>query len=347
MIKVLIDRPGGHRQLKIREFPAPVPQPGEVLIAVSAAGVNFADVFIRLGLYQSAREFVGWPITPGFEVSGHVAACGDGVEDPAPGTPVVGVSLFGGYASHICIPSDQVYPVQHGSKFNLDQWAAFPTVFLTAYHGLFQNFVLRQKMNILVHSAAGGVGSALLQLGKLAGCRMIAVVGAPHKVDTAVACGADVVIDKSRRDLWPAVEDACPEGCDAVFDANGPSTLKQSYAHLAATGKLVIYGFHSMLSKKGRLAKALKLLLGYFQIPRWNPLHMTRDNKSIITFNLSYLFHRKDLLQEAMRDLIDRVEAGQIKAPPLQAFAIDAVADAHRALESGSTAGKLILKFQS
>ena len=345
MKKVVIHRPGDHRQLKIEQSPIPSPAKDEVLIKVTAAGINFAEVFIRLGLYSSAKEFVGWPITPGFEIAGHIAGRGENVADLDIGLPVFAVTLFGGYASHICIPRQQVYPIPENSKFSIDQWAAFPTVFLTAYHGLFQNIVLRPEMHILVHSAAGGVGSALLQLGRIAQCRMIGVVGAAHKVDTAVDCGADVVIDKSRQDLWTGVRNACPDGLDVVFDANGPVTLKQSYAHLKATGKLVIYGFHSMLSKGGRLAKTAKLVSGYVRIPRWNPLHMTRDNKSIITFNLSYLFHRMDLLEEAMQDLINWVEQGKLKAPPLQPIPFEQVAEAHRMLESGSTVGKLVLKM--
>jgi NADPH:quinone reductase-like Zn-dependent oxidoreductase len=343
MKKIVIERPGGCRQLKVTRGSIPEPKDNEVLIAVSAVGVNFADIFIRLGLYSSAKEFVGWPITPGFEIAGFTLGCGSRVRDLPTGTPVMGVTRFGGYASHVCIPRSQVYPIPADSKFSLEQWAGFPTVFLTAYHGLFQNIVLRPGMAILVHSAAGGAGSALLQLGSIAGCRMIAVVGGPHKVGTAVACGADVVIDKTAQNLWGEVEIACPQGCDVVFDANGPATLKQSYKHLAPTGKLVIYGFHTMLSNKGRLAKLAKLVTGYLRIPRWNPLNMTRDNKSIITFNLSYLFHRQDLLEEAMQNLIGWVEAGKIKAPPLRAFPFDEVAEAHRTLESGQTVGKLIL----
>lgn len=345
MKKVVIHRPGDHRQLKIEQGPTPTPANDEVLIKVTAAGINFAEVFIRLGLYKSAKEFVGWPITPGFEIAGHIAGCGENVTDLDIGLPVFAVTLFGGYASHICIPREQVYPIPQNSKFGINQWAAFPTVFLTAYHGLLQNFIQRPGMNILVHSAAGGVGSALLQLGRIAKCRMIAVVGADHKVDTAFDCGADVVIDKSRQDLWTGVRNACPDGLDVVFDANGPATLKQSYAHLKATGKLVVYGFHSMLSKGGRLAKTARLVSGYFQIPRYNPLRMTRDNKSIITFNLSYLFHRMDLLKEAMQELINWVEQGKLKAPPMQSFPIEQVAEAHRLLESGSTVGKLVLKM--
>ena len=198
MKKIVIERPGGYSRLQIQECPGPTPNSGEVLVEVSAAGVNFADIFIRLGLYKSAKEFVGWPITPGFEFSGRVLESGDGVTDLQAGDPVFGVTRFGAYATHLCVPRQQVFRITGQSKFNSDQWAAFPAVFLTAYHGLFQNFVLRPGMKILVHSAAGGVGGALLQLGKIAGCSMTGVVGAGHKIDAAINFGADQVIDKSR-----------------------------------------------------------------------------------------------------------------------------------------------------
>jgi NADPH:quinone reductase-like Zn-dependent oxidoreductase len=263
----------------------------------------------------------------------------------AEGTPVVGITLFGAYASHLCVPAHQVFAIPAGSKFTREQWAAFPAVFLTAYHGLFQNIVLRAGMKILVHSAAGGVGGALLQLGKIAGCRMTGVVGSSYKVATALALGADGVIDKSKEDLWAKAAEICPDGFNVVFDANGPATLKQSYRHLAASGKLVSYGFHSMLSTRRGVPCYFKLIREYFRIPRFNPLAMTQDNKSLIAFNLSYLFHRSDLLEEAMGDLTAWVEEGKIQAPALTQYPFEKVADAHRALESGKTVGKLILKF--
>ena len=345
MKKIVIERPGGYHRLQIKQFPNPAPRCYEVLIEVVAAGVNFADVFIRLGLYKSAKEFVGWPITPGFEFSGKVLKCGPEVSDLTEGTSVFGVTRFGAYSSHLCVPRNQVFIIPQDSKFNPDQWAAFPTVFLTAYHGLFHNLVLRPEMKILVHSAAGGVGGALLQLGKIANCQMIGVVGASHKVNTAFEYGADHVIDKKKEDLWFKAEEICPDGFDVVFDGNGPATLKQSYKHLAPSGKLVTYGFHSMLSRRGGFRNYLKLAYEYFRVPRWNPLNMTNENKSLIAFNLSYLFHRGDLLKESMQDLLNWVEEGKIKAPALQSFSFEMVADAHRALESGTTVGKLILKF--
>jgi NADPH:quinone reductase-like Zn-dependent oxidoreductase len=345
MKKIVIERPGGYHRLKVKAFPTPTPQKNEVLIEVSAAGVNFADVFVRLGLYKSGKEFVGWPITPGFEFSGKILQCGPGVSDFAEGTSVFGVTRFGAYASHLCVPAQQIFSIPQGSKFTPDQWAAFPAVFLTAYHGLFHNIVLRPQMTILVHSAAGGVGGALLQLGKIAGCRMIGVVGSSHKIDTALTCGADGVINKSKEDLWARAEEICPEGFDVVFDANGPATLKQSYRHLAPSGTLVAYGFHSMLSTRRGIPNYFKLIYEYFRVPRFNPLDMTQANKSLAAFNLSFLFHRMDLLEEAMGDLVRWVEEGKIKAPALQGFPAEKVADAHRALESGKTVGKLILKF--
>jgi NADPH:quinone reductase-like Zn-dependent oxidoreductase len=345
--KIVIERPGGYRRLQIKEAPNPTPQPGDVLVEISAAGVNFADIFIRLGLYKSAKEFVGWPITPGFEFAGRVMQCGKDVTDLAQGDLVFGLTRFGAYATHLCVPRQQVFLIPPDSKFTPDQWAAFPAVFLTAYHGVFQNFVLRPGLKILVHSAAGGVGGALLQLGKIADCRMTGVVGASHKVDTAFEYGADQVIDKSREDLWVKARELCPDGYDVVFDANGPATLKQSYLHLAPAGKLVAYGFHSMLSTYGGVPNYLKLLFQYFRVPRWSPLAMTQENKSLIAFNLSFLFHRMDLLQESMQDLLRWVEEGKIKAPAIQPYAFTNVADSHRALETGTTVGKLILKINA
>ena len=347
MKKIVIERPGGYRRLEVKEFSTPDPRDNEVLVEASAAGVNFADVFVRLGLYKSGKEFVGWPITPGFEFSGKIAKRGLSVSEFAEGTPVFGVTRFGAYASHLCVPAQQVYAIPSNSKFTSDQWAAFPAVFLTAYHGLFHNLVLRPEMKILVHSAAGGVGGALLQLGKIAGCRMIGVVGSSHKIDTAVSFGADYVIDKSREDLWSKAKEFCPEGFDVVFDGNGPATLKQSYQHLAPSGKLVSYGFHSMLSTRWGIMNYAKLIYEYFRVPRFSPLNMTTDNKSLVAFNLSYLFHQLDLFNDALKSLCGWVEEGRIKAPPLQTYPFEKVAEAHRALESGKTVGKLVLKFSA
>ena len=130
-----------------------------------------------------------------------------------------------------------------------------------------------------------------------------------------------------------------------MFDANGPATLKQSYRHLAPSGKPVSYGFHSLLSTRKGVPNYFKLIYAYLRVPRFSPLNISRDNKSLIAFNLSYLFHRVDLMIESMRDLMKWVADGKIKAPALYTYPFDGVADAHRAFESGHTVGKLILKL--
>lgn len=339
--RVVIHRPGGYERLTHEPLTIPVPKPGEVVVATEAIGVNYADCVIRMGLYASAKEYVGWPITPGFEFAGTITSVGEGVLDLAPGEKVFGVTLFGGYSTHVAVPRHQLFRMP--SKLDAAQAAGFPAVFLTAYFALFELAHPHPGANLLVHSAAGGVGSALVQLGRIAGCRVVGVVGASHKVETARAMGADVVIDKSREDLWKAAEMASPRGYDVVLDANGVATLRQSYAHLASPGKLVIYGFHSMMPRQGGRPNWLKLAWDWLRTPRYNPLTLTNDNTSVLAFNLSYLFEQHGILSEAMQRMLGWLEEGKLTAPPVTRFPLDQVAEAHRAIESGTTVGKLVL----
>ncbi len=341
MRKIVIHRPGGYGQLKLEEHPTPQPGPGEVRVEITAAGINYADIVVRQGLYESAKTYVGWPITPGFEFSGKVAALGDGVEAPAVGSEVFGITRFGGYATEICVPADQIFPLP--KDFTPEQAATFPAVFLTAYHALFQQFPLDPEMKVLVHSAAGGVGTALLQLLRVVGCETVGVVGSTHKIEVAKEFGATHVIDKSREKLWPRAEELAPAGYDVVLDGNGPSTLRQSFDHVRPVGKLVAYGFHSMFGRRGGFPNYLKLGLQFLRIPRFSPLDMVNTNRSVVAFNLSFLFERKDLLRAGIEDLSRMIAEGKVVPPQVTPYSFDRVADAHRALESGRTTGKLAL----
>ncbi len=341
MRKVVIHRPGGHERLVIEEHSSPRPGAGELLVEVAAAGVNFADCLIRMGLYKSSRDQIGWPVTPGFEVAGRVVATGPGVDDLGPGDPVLAVTRFGGYATEVVVPRGQAFRIPDG--LDMASAAAFPSPFLTAYYGLFLLAHPRSGESMLVHSAAGGVGGALVQLGKVAECRVVGVVGATHKVETARGFGADEVIDRSRQDLWATARRLAPEGYDLVFDANGVATLRQSFRHLGRPGKLVVYGFHSMLAKGTSRAAWPRLLLAWLRTPRFDPLRMTNSNRSVLAFNLSYLFRRTELLEEVMERLLGWLEQGRIVPPPVTRVPFDHVADAHRRIESGMTVGKLVL----
>lgn len=341
MKHVVIHRAGGYDRLRVETAPDPLPGRGEIAIDVRACGVNYADCVVRMGLYASARKYVGWPITPGFEVAGTIAAVGTGVTSRAAGERVLAVTRFGGYASRIVVPEDQVFALPAG--WSDAEGAAFPAVFLTAYWALLELGRPQSGKAILVHSAAGGVGSALVQLGKRAGCHVVGVVGGPHKVAAARALGADVVIDKSSEPLWRAAERAAPAGYAVVLDANGAETLRESYRHLASPGRLVIYGFHSMLPREGGKPRLLQLARTWLRTPRFDPLAMTGENRSVMAFNLSYLFEEKSVLAKAMSDLLAWVAAGELVMPAVRTFAMEDVASAHRALESGKTVGKLAL----
>ncbi len=341
MEKIVIHSAGSYDKLQLEEVPVPALEPDEVLIEVEAAGINYADVIVRMGLYASAKEYVGWPITPGFEVAGRIIEVGDEVENVAVGDEVCALSLFNGYASHLVTRAAYVF--EKPESMSVEEAAGLPTVFLTAWYALYELAHPRPGAKVLIHSAAGGVGGSLVQLAKIAGCEVTGVVGGSHKVETAEFHGADHIIDKSTQDLWGEAEQIAPDGFDIILDANGVATLSDSYDHLRRAGKLVVYGFHTMMPKKGGKPNWLKLAAGWLRTPRFNPLEMTQQSKSVLAFNLSYLFERTDILELALADLDRWLAEGHIKAAPVSTYPLSEVARAHADIESGKTVGKLIL----
>jgi len=340
MNKIVVHRPGGFAQLKLETHPSPEPAAGELRVSTRAIGVNYADCIVRLGLYKSARDFVGWPITPGFEFAGVVSALGPGVSNFSVGDPVFGVSLFGAYASELLAKSAFVRRIPEG--IGMTEAATFPVAFLTAWYALHELARVGKGQRVLVHSAAGGVGSALCQLARAQGALALGVVGSAHKVAHAEAQGASVVVDKSREQLWQRAREFAPGGFDAAFDANGADTLRQSFSHLRPMGRLVVYGFHSMMSHGG-IPNPLRLVWQYLRTPRFNPLEMVDRNAAVLAFNLSYLFEQVALFQTAMDDLVQKLESKAIQPLPAQQHALARVADAHREIQSGRTVGKLAL----
>ena len=319
-----------------------MPGNDEILVEVKAFGVNYADILIRWGLYASAKQYVGWPITPGFEFSGIIKKVGSATSKFRVGEKVFGITLFNAYASEVLVTEDQLYSLP--SSMSFEEAAGFPAVYLTAYHALFQNVVIRAGMTALIHSAAGGVGSSLVQLCKVSGIKSIGVVGSSHKVEFLRELGCDYVIDKSKEILWQRVEEIAPYGVDLIFDANGGKSLKEGYRHLAPTGKLIAYGAHSFFPKSGGKVNWPKLFWDYFHTPRFNPLSMTSENKSLITFNLSFLFNRKDLLEEGMQALLKWLHEGRILPPKVKVYPLEEVGMAHKELESGKSIGKIVIR---
>ncbi len=343
MQKIVVRSPGSYQKLLTVSEAEPALLPGHALIRTASIGVNFADVVVRLGLYPSAKEYVGWPITPGFEFSGVVDRLGDG-ENPeglAVGDRVVGVTRFGAYASHVAVPYSQLFRLPEA--VGLVEAGVLPVASLTAYYALVVLGAASPGKKVLVHSAAGGVGSALVQMAKIFGCEVIGVVGSSQKVEFVRQLGADGVIDKSGEALFPRAREMCPRGFDLVLDANGAETMRGSYAALRPTGRLILYGAHTMLSRGSGRPNLLKLAFDYLRTPRFNPLDLINGNKSIMAFNLSYLFEETELLRQAFARILAWCEEGALRLPRIDEYPLSQVASAHAALQSGTTVGKLTL----
>src|SRR6202047_3140008 len=183
MRQIAILHPGGFGALRMVHVAEPTPSRGVVVIDVEAAGVNFADCIARLGLYAASWRYAGWPFTPGFEVAGRVSALGEGVNGLDIGKRVIAVTRFGGYAEQVAVPRHQVFACP--SRLTTPQAAGIAVVFLTAAYALEELAAARPANTVLVHSAAGGVGGALLQLARLRGIPAVGGGGSTHTLAAA------------------------------------------------------------------------------------------------------------------------------------------------------------------
>ena len=337
-IRVVIPRVGGPDVLRVEPFDPRPPGPGEVALDVHAAGVNFADLFCRLGLYAAAPPR---PFVPGFEVAGEVAALGPGVGSPRVGERVLGVLRFGGYATRVNLPAAWTRPLPGGWSFA--DGAAFPVAFLTAWYGLIHQGRLARGETAVIHSAAGGVGSAACQLARHAGARTIGTVGSEGKRAAALAAGADEVAVSPGYDVWPAI-DRLPEGggVDVILDAVGGRGLAEGYRRLRPMGRLVIYGFAELMPKGG-VRHWPRLAWRRLRTPRFDPLDMTGTNRAVIGFNLVYLFDRAGPLAGGFDVLLEMARAGVLHPVVGARVPFERAADAHRLLQSRASTGKVVL----
>ena len=339
MKRVLVRRPGDHSALEFIEEIDLLPGPGQVRVRVRAAGINYADTIVREGWYEAAKGL--YPMTPGFEFAGVVDLLGEGTMGFKPGDRVLGFTRFGGYCSIQITAPERLRLLPEGWSFA--DGAGVPAVHFTAYHALFQVAKVVTGETLLIHSAAGGVGTALLQQAKIAGCRSVAVVGSAKKSDVARSYGADEVIVRGPN-LWKDIDAVAPGGFDAIFDANGITTPRPGFVRLKLGGRLVIYGFAEMFPRGGRPSK-LSLALNWLRVPRFSPLEMTATNRAVLGFNVVFLTERAELAKDGFDAITEWMATGQLRKSPVMAFPVERVADAHRALEAGDTVGKLVLTF--
>ncbi len=302
-------------------------------------------------MYESALRYVGWPIVPGFDFAGVVEAAGSNTNFTI-GDEVFGFTMFGAYSSHILVPASQIR--RKPKNISLEDAAALPAVAATALHaialsGAYPTPLLSVNKGALIHSAAGGVGSMLIQMCKKVGFYpVVAVVGSKHKIKFCTELGADYVIDKSSEDLWKAAEIISPTGYAAVFDANGVTTIGDSFDHLSKCGRLVVYGFHGNLPKFSDLLSPLSwidMIVKLFQMPKFDPMAMTLDSKAVLGFNLSFFADEKPLIDKYMAQILNWVENDDIKVASVKIFPVEDVGKAHELIQSGSSVGKIVCKI--
>jgi NADPH2:quinone reductase len=331
-----VDRYGGPERLVLRERPDPVAGPGEVLVRTAAIGLNFADLFVRAGAYPRTPKP---PLVPGMEISGTVEAVGPGVAGLSAGQAVVGVPLFGGHAEKVVVPASHVFALPDG--VDLVEAAAVPVVFLTASY-LCARSEVSAGDRVVVTAAAGGVGTALLQLLATRGARTLALVGSDGKRALCRELGAEEV------GLYSAAEEllsrAFGGGADVVADAIGGRIFRRLWKRLDPGGRYVLYGFAAASGASGvaKLTAARELLA----MRLFSPYSFVQSCRTLIGFNLSLLPNRAGELRRAAEELFTFWKEGRIRPILGPRFPFERLPEAHRALAGRGTTGKVVVTLR-
>src|SRR5437763_12097640 len=284
MRAVVITEHGGPEVLQVQERPDPPVGPGEVRIAVKAAGINFADTLARTGLYPDSPKV---PCVVGYEVAGTVESVGDGVESVKPGDRVLAGTRFNGQAELVTVPENMVYELP--DQLSFEQGAAFPVNYATAQAGLVTMAGLRRDERVLIHAAAGGVGISATQIAKRIGAEVVGTASA-SKPDAIRQQGVDHAIDYRSQDFAEEVGRITHgEGIDVAFDALGPSSFRKDYRLLRPGGRLIMYGASEVQTGERRsVPTAVRTLAKspFSSMPWWKGLGVMNENKGVCGLNM-------------------------------------------------------------
>jgi NADPH:quinone reductase-like Zn-dependent oxidoreductase len=335
MRQVWITRAGAPEVLQVREQADPEPADGQVRIRVKAAGINFADLMARVGLYPDAPKI---PCVVGYEVSGIVDRVGAGVKELREGDRVFGMPRFGGYTDCLVIAEDQVFGMPE--KMTFEEAAGLPVVYLTAYNMMLFTGTLRPKSTVLIHSAAGGVGLAAIQIAKTRGCTILGTAS-PGKHDYLKQQGVAHPID-SRGDYAAAARAIVGDkGIDLILDPVGGKSWTSGYDLLAPCGRLVAFGLSAASSgtKRSLIHAASQVM----KIKKISPMKLMDDNKTVSGTNMGHLFGRLDLLRPQFAALLEMYVAGEIAPTVDRTFRFDEAPAAHHFLHDRKAVGKVLL----
>jgi NADPH2:quinone reductase len=322
MKAIQVNEFGNPNVLELVEIERPAPGEGEVLVEVKAAGINYADTMRRRNEYLEETPL---PFVPGSEIAGVIAEVGAGVEDAKEGDQVVTLLGIGGYAGYAVAPARNLIPLPEGMDF--DSAAAVPLQGLTAYHVLKTSGMLEEGESVLVHAAAGGVGTLAVQMAKLMGADpVIATASTAEKLDLARNLGADVLIDYTEED-WPqqVCEATGGAGADVILEMVGGEFVQKNLECLAAFGRMVVYGAAS--GERGTLV----------------PMDLMRHNQIVAGFYLPQIMIRPELFRLSLEKVLGWIDSGEVELTIGARYPLEEAREAHEALEGRRTIGKIVL----
>jgi len=327
---------GDVRVMKVEERPDPKPKPGQVVIRVKAAGLNFADILARQGLYPDGPPK---PCVMGYEVSGTVEAVGEGVDTAMIGEPVIAMTRFGGQAELVAVAAAQTFPKPEDLSF--EAAAAIPVNYLTAWALLVTMGGLKKEESVLIHNAGGGVGLAALDIAKHIGAQTFGTAST-GKHDFLRARGLDHPIDYRQQDWLPALMSLTGNrGVELIIDPLGGANWKKSYRALRATGRMGVFGM-SVASADG-IAGKIRALKAILTMPRFNPIGLMNSNKSVFGLNLGHMWGEGEKVAGWMREIMRGLSEGWIRPHVDRSFPFEQIADAHTHIESRKNIGKVVL----
>jgi len=322
--------------LELRERPLPAPGPGQVVVAMEATGVSFAEQQMRRGKYYDQPPF---PFVPGYDLVGTVLTTGDGIDSGLAGRRIAALTKVGSWASHVVLDAADVVPVPDGLGAEEAETAVVNGI--TAWQMLHRKARVRAGQTILVHGANGGVGSLLVQLAAQAGVRVIGTASERHH--EALRRLGVTPIDYRTEDISARVRELAPEGVDAVFDHVGGASVPASWKLLARGGTLVSYGSAATRDDEG--SKQLPVLKILARVMVWNSLP---NGRNAYFFNVwagrSFAKNRfRARLREDLTQVFAALKDGTITAQVAARLPLSRVAEALRLAESGTVAGKVVL----
>lgn len=337
MQAAVVTKYGPPEVLQLREWPMPQPNAGEVLIRTKAIGLNFAELVQRMGYYPETPRP---PFIPGLEVCGAVERVGVGVKGFARGDRVMSFTKRGAYAEYVAVPAERV--VRLPAKVPFEHGAALGVSYFTAYHGLVTLANIRKGEKLLQHAAAGGVGTAAIQLAKLRGAEVFATAGSTQKLEIARNEGADHVINYGTEDFAEAVlQETRGYGVDVVMDSVGGKTFRKGWKLLAPMGRYILYGFAGVTNNRG--IGTLTALKEFASIPLIYPPNLLQRNVGLLCFNLFFLTHKVEYLARASRAILKLYEEKKIRPVIGKTFPFEQIAEAHTYLQSRQSFGKVVV----